>query len=166
MEDDSSKDAQPMNEPPVMPQVQGSPYAVPESHSLAKEREMVAVGAVALTENDRTMGMLVHLLGLLTGFIGVLILWLIKKDQSKFVDFHGREALNFMISMLIYSVVLIVPGVIIAIMTMGVGMLLLIPLLLLLGVAQLVCEIMACIAANRGEWHRYPFTIRLIRDAG
>lgn len=110
------------------------------------------------------MGMLVHLLGLLTGFIGVLIIWLVKKDSSKFVDFHGREALNFMISLFIYTMVLVLIGIVLAVMTMGIGMIVLFPVIAIIGIGQLICEIMACVAANKGEWHRYPMTIRFIPD--
>ena len=34
-----------------------------------------------------------------------LILWLIKRDESPELDAHGKEAVNFRISMLIYNVV-------------------------------------------------------------
>src|SRR5712692_2285229 len=54
-----------------------------------------------IKSEDKTMAMLCHLLGIVTWFLGALIIWLIKKDQSKFVDDQGKEALNFQITMLI-----------------------------------------------------------------
>jgi len=149
--------------PPQIPA--GNPYVTPSQPPMLPAGVPSGVDANGLTEDDRTMGMLVHLLGLLTGVIGVLILWMIKKDQSKFVDFHGREALNFMITLFIVSMALMLVSVVLGIVTMGFGMFLIFPLFFVVAIGQLVCEIKACIAANKGEWHRYPMTIRMIPDA-
>ena len=59
----------------------------------------------SLSKDDKNLGMLTHLLGLLTSFIGPLILWLMKKDESEYIEANSREALNFQISMLIYFTV-------------------------------------------------------------
>ena len=103
------------------------------------------------------MGMLVHLLALLTGIIGVLIIWLVKKDSSRFVDFHGKDALNFQLTLLLATISLMVVGF----LTM-IGLFIVIPLIWVIGMGAFVLEIMACLAANRGEWHRYPLTIKFI----
>jgi len=154
------------NKPPEMPAEPAvNPYVSPSQPPMLPQAQAGGVDANGLTHDDRSMGMLVHLLGLLTGFLGVLILWLVKKDESKFVDFHGREALNFMISMFIYTMGAMIVGFVLSIFTMGFGMLILFPVIFVVVIGQLVCEIMACLAANRGEWHRYPMTIRLIPDA-
>ncbi|MBK1853995.1 DUF4870 domain-containing protein [Verrucomicrobiaceae bacterium 5K15] len=150
-------------QPPEMPSGSGAdPYVTPAQPPMLPTAAQADANGV--TADDRSMGMLVHLLGLLTGFIGVLIIWLVKKDQSRFVDFHGREALNFMITIFTVTMGGMLVGLALSIFTMGLGMLLLFPLIFLVGVGQLVCEIIACIAANRGEWHRYPMTIRFIPD--
>ena len=98
------------------------------------------------------MGMLIHLLALLTGFIGPLVLWLIKKDSSRFIDHHGKEAINFLITNLILSV----PMIFIAIVTLGLGL-----------VAWMIFlyafYIIACVQAYKGVWYRIPLTIRLIK---
>src|SRR4051794_22840279 len=49
------------------------------------------------TKDAVTMGMLCHLLGIFTGFLGPLIIWLLKKDEHPFIDDQGKEALNFQI---------------------------------------------------------------------
>ena len=41
---------------------------------------------------------------ILTGFIGPLIFYLVKKDEDPFVADQSREALNFNLSILIYSI--------------------------------------------------------------
>jgi uncharacterized Tic20 family protein len=102
------------------------------------------------TQDDRTMAMLCHLGGIL-GFIVPLIIWLVKKDQSRYVDYHGKEALNFQITMLIAH---IVAGSI-ACFTFGLSS------LAVMGV-QVAFSIIGALAANRGEEYRYPLTIRFI----
>ena len=150
-----------INQPPQMPKggdvnlyVSDPPPHLPAYHPVAD--------ANGVTQDDRTMAMLIHLLGLLTGFLGPLILWLVKKDQSKFIDFHGREALNFMITVFIYYIAFFALTFVIVLATYGIGMFIIIPFAMILGIGQIVFEIMACVAANKGEWHRYPMTIRLI----
>ncbi len=83
---------------------------------------------------------------------GPLIIWLIKKDEYPFVNIHGKEALNFQISITIYVAIAIV----LVIFLIG------IPILIALGIASLVLVIIASIKANRGEQYRYPITIRFI----
>ena len=143
--------ALPANTPPRMP------LSDPRAFALQ-------VGSGGVGPEDRTSGMLVHLLAILTGWIGVLIIWLVKKDQSRFVDFHGREALNFLISFFLYAVGLMALAMVVGVLTLGLGMIVIFPVFIILGIGQLVLEIMACVAANRGEWYRYPLTIRFIPD--
>ncbi|BCX49579.1 conserved hypothetical protein [Haloferula helveola] len=111
------------------------------------------------TEEERTLGMLCHLLGLLTGFIGPLILWLVKKDESAYINHHGKEALNFQLSELLYFFVL--GSITFVLMFFFIGLLLL-PVLFVLWVLAVVASVLGCTAANRGEWFRYPGSIRFI----
>ena len=101
------------------------------------------------------MAMLIHLLGILTGFIGPLILWLVKKDESRYIDHHGKEAVNFMITTFIVSI----PLLFFVFITFGLGFIIYFPWIIMI----LVFDILACIEANKGSWHRIPLTIRLIR---
>ena len=39
-------------------------------------------------------------------FLGPIILWVANKDKSEFVDAHGKQAINFQISMLLYAIVI------------------------------------------------------------
>ena len=105
------------------------------------------------SNDDRNLAMLAHLLGIVSGFVGALIIWLIKKDQSAFVDEQGKEALNFQITILIGFVV---AGVLTVIL---IGALLM-PVLL---VVNLVFCILAAVAVSKGEHYKYPFAIRLLK---
>ena len=112
-----------------------------------------------MSEEDKSLAMLCHLLGIFTGFIGPLILWLVKKDSSAFVGHHGREALNFHITLML--VMLGLGSVTVVLMFVVVGILL-VPVLFIVPILALVAEIIAAVAAQKGEWHRYPCCIRLI----
>jgi uncharacterized Tic20 family protein len=96
-------------------------------------------------------------------FLGPLLMWLIKKDESPFVDRHGRAALDFFLSLLLYGFVAAAAFVVIAVATLGIGILLLIPVLVLLaiavGAALIVLPILAALKAQKGQEHRYPLTI-------
>ena len=115
---------------------------------------------------ERQWGLFGHLsslTGLFTGgignIIGPLIIWLIKKDTMAFARDQAKEALNFNITLLIISIVL----VLVTFFTLGLGIFITLPLGVLIGIAWLVLTIMAAIKANNGEAYRYPFTLRLIK---
>lgn len=106
-----------------------------------------------IPQDSKNLAMLCHLLGLLTNFLGPLILWLIKKDEDTFVDEQGKEALNFQITIaLAYIVGSATTCIIIGFILLAVAL-----------IANIVFSIMACIAASKGEHYRYPATLRLIK---
>lgn len=111
----------------------------------------------------RNMAMLAHLSALVALVVGIsvmgpLIVWLVKKDESAFIDAHGKEAVNFNLSVLIYGVA----GVVFSVATLGIGLLVVLPVAVVLFVAWFVLVIVAGIKASNGEHYRYPLTIRLI----
>jgi uncharacterized Tic20 family protein len=96
------------------------------------------------------LGLFFHFLGHL---LGPLIVWLVKRGDSPEVDAHGKESLNFQISMLIYDAI----AAILCILLIG------IPILIALWVLNTVLVIIASIQASEGKFYRYPITIRLIK---
>ena len=111
-----------------------------------------------LSNDERTFGMLCHLSALagfifpLGNIIGPLIIWMIKKEEYPWVDQHGKESLNFQISMTIY---LFISAIMILIL---IGIFFLIAL----GIINLVFIIMGSVKANNGEDFKYPLAIRFI----
>ena len=101
-------------------------------------------------------GMLAHLLGALTSFIGPLVIWLIKKEESPFVDDQGKESLNFQITVLIGYVVALVLSFV---PFVGCVSVFVFPAV---GLASLIFGILGCVEANNGKAYRYPFALRLI----
>lgn len=84
--------------------------------------------------------------------LGPLIVWLIKRGDSPEIDAHGKEALNFQISMLIYYVV----AGILCLVLIGFA------LLAILHVLNVVFVIIAALKTSEGQMYRYPLTLRLI----
>ena len=107
------------------------------------------------TAEERNLALLMHVLAFFTGFIGPLVIWVVKKDDSPFIDQHGKEALNFQLSILIYSL----PIAVIAFLTCGLGALLLLPLFALIVTG---C-VLAAMQGHRGEACNYPLTIHLLQ---
>ena len=104
------------------------------------------------TADDKTMATLAHVLGIFTSFVGPLIIWMVKKDQSPFVDDQGKEALNFQLTLLIGYVISAIGTVICIGPFIAMG----------LSVVAIVFGIMGAVAANKGEAYRYPVNIRFI----
>ena len=85
--------------------------------------------------------------------LGPLIVWLAKRNDSPEIDQHGKESLNFQISMLIYNVI---AGVL-CLVLIGFA------ILAILHILNLVLVIIASIQTSEGKFYRYPITIRLIK---
>lgn len=120
-----------------------------------------------LTSDDKTMGMLVHLLGIVIGIISPLIFFLINKDKKGFVYDNARNALNFQITMLIYGAALfvyfIISGVLV-LLVVGVFMLILGWIVAIaIGIFALVVTIIGAVRAYNGEVYKYPLTINFIK---
>ena len=105
-----------------------------------------------------TIAMLCHVLafaGYLVPFghiLGPLVMWLMKKHESPLIDDHGKESVNFQISITLYCIACI------PLMFILVGFFLLFAVL----VFDVIMVVLAAIKANRGEVVRYPLTIRFV----
>jgi len=104
-----------------------------------------------MAQKDKTLEILTHILGLLTGFIGPLIILLITKDEQAKV--HSRNALNWQISFIIYLIVSFI------LMLILIGFVLLIAL----SVVNVVFCILAAVKANEGEVWKYPMAIPFLK---
>jgi uncharacterized Tic20 family protein len=116
--------------------------------------------SVPAVTNVRTWNILAHasaLLGVFLHFpghlLGPLIVWLAKRDDSPEIDAHGKESLNFQISMLIYNLV----AAVFCLVLIGFFF------LAILWVLNAIFVIIASIQASEGKFYRYPMTIRFIQ---
>jgi uncharacterized Tic20 family protein len=104
----------------------------------------------ALCHASALLGVLLHFPGHL---LPPLIVWLAKRGDSPEIDAHGKESLNFQISMLIYNAVAFVFCLVL------IGFV----FLAILWVLNAVLVIIASIHASDGKFYRYPMTIRFIQ---
>ena len=111
-----------------------------------------------VSEEDRTWGILAHaggFAGLAVPFGNVLaplVVWLVKKDESRFVDENGKRALNFQLT---WSVILLVTALSVLV---GVG-LVLFPLAML---AWLILTVLGTVKASESKVYDYPLTIHFV----
>ncbi|MBF7016418.1 DUF4870 domain-containing protein [Staphylococcus sp. 27_4_6_LY] len=105
------------------------------------------------TSEDRLMVMLIYILSFFTSFIGPLIIWLVKRDVSPFVDRGGKNYFNFLISYIIWTIV------------SSILMLIIIGFILLpvIAILNLIFTIIAIVKASNGEDYLPPLSIRFIK---
>lgn len=96
------------------------------------------------------------------GWIAPLVIWLAKREDSEFAAGQAKEALDFQITVFLASVVSVVAGFVLGIVTCGVGWILAGLVLGGIWVGNMVLSVVAAIAVMNGERYRYPFNLRLL----
>lgn len=114
-------------------------------------------------QQERQWGMLAHIIPLIAylftsfGWLAALVMYLVYKDKSKFVQFHALQQLYFMIFLFILTII----GVILFFTVIGIPFAILIWILSYL--AAIVGPVYAAIKANGGEWWEYPIVGKYAR---
>lgn len=85
--------------------------------------------------------------------IAPLVIWLVKRNQSEYINQQGKEAVNFQITISLLAILCLLLYIII------IGLI----LWPLIALANLILIIMAAIATYKGENYKYPFSLRLIK---
>jgi uncharacterized Tic20 family protein len=140
--------------PPAGYQAPPPGYAAPPPGYQAPPPGYAAAPVAPMTDADQRMwAMLAHLGGIILGFVAPLIIWLVYRERSRFVEEQAKESLNFQITILIGWIV----SWVLAFILIGFA------LMALLIIAVIVFCIIGGLAANKGEAYRYPFAIRLVK---
>lgn len=105
--------------------------------------------------DERVLAILSHILAIVPGIgiLGPLVIYLVKKDDSGFVEANAKESLNFQITMFIAYII----GFILMLVIIGFF------LLWILWIMNVVLVIVAAIKASENKIYQYPFNMRLIR---
>lgn len=126
---------------------------------------------IPLTEDDKLWGMFGHLSALSSligvpfgSIIGPVVVYAVKKDQSRFVHFHALQSMFFHIGFAIASVVLAIPLTILALLTGGILIIPLIAIGVLLGVLMIVYVVIMGLKAKEGKWALYPIAGKMAYD--
>jgi uncharacterized Tic20 family protein len=144
-------------QPPYQPQGQAPygqqpPAGAPDGRT--GPQPYAGYGPRPMTQGDeKTWAILAHLGGVFLSFLVPLVIWLVFRERSRFVDQHGKEAVNFQITLAIgYVVSVILMAVIVGFFTF-----------FAVWVCSIVFSILAAVVASRYEPYRYPVNIRVIR---
>ena len=113
-----------------------------------------------VSKEEQNWAMICHL-SALAGFLipfgnifGPLAVWLIKRGEMPMVERHGKEALNFQITVAIAMVICFL------LMFVLVGFV----LIFVVGLGALVMTIMAAVKVSNGDYdYRYPLALRLLK---
>ncbi|CAH2717486.1 hypothetical protein BACCIP111895_04700 [Neobacillus rhizosphaerae] len=103
--------------------------------------------------DERLLAAGIYVLSLFFPVVAPLIIWLLKKDESAFIDYHGKEYFNLLIS---YTVYFIISGILYIILIGFVAMAVLVVMLF-------VFTIIAAVKAYEGNEYRFPLIFRLIK---
>lgn len=110
--------------------------------------------------DDKKWGMVIHLaalVGLLLPLgvvLGPVLVWLLKRNDSTFLDTQGKNAINFQLTILLVAFVCIILSVLIR------------PFIifaLLVGLAGLGFAVVAALQANKHETYKYPYSLKLLK---
>lgn len=104
-------------------------------------------------EDEKLWATLIHIGGIPFGFIPALIGYLVLRDRGPFIKEHTRVALNFQLTMLIGYVI----GGILTVIVIGTLV------IIAVGIVIIIFSIIAAVAANRGQYYRYPLSIEFIK---
>lgn len=141
------------------------------------------------TKNNNTNAFLIHISAFAGYFFPLgsvvvpLIFWQLKKEDANFIDEHGKEAVNFNLSFLLYTFILglaIVSFLFKTILNLvnevdhtynqfainpfgSYGFFGSISVLGILGFIRFILIILAATKANNGETYKYPFTIKFVK---
>ncbi len=99
------------------------------------------------------LSQLLNFLTAIGGLVAAIILWQTKKDEVADMDEHGKEVLNFQISILIYSIIASILCVVL------IGFI----LLPIIGLLAFIFPILNGIKAKDGKPTNYPLTIKIIK---
>jgi uncharacterized Tic20 family protein len=118
-------------------------------------------GAGITAADDTTWALFGYLGVFVIGIIAPLVVYFSRKDRSPFVRFHGAQALNLALTQLI----VVVAGILISVVTLGLGLIVAIPAFVVFGITHLIYVILAAVRAGRGEPYRIPAWLcwRMIR---
>lgn len=120
-----------------------------------------------VTQDDKTWGLIAHLSPIAGSIIGLapvgpLVVWLIKKEQSKFVAKSALEALAFSVGVFVFFVAFFIVAFALTCLG-GIGVLLF-PVGGLIGIAYIVYIVIGAIRANEGKIYEYPLTSKFVKQ--
>lgn len=103
--------------------------------------------------DDKLLACLIYVTSFFTTIIAPLIIWLIKKDESDLIDFHGKEYFNLFLSYTIYGFLSFI------LMIVLVGFI----LAPIVAVLLFIFTIVGAVKAYQGDYYEFPLVIRFFK---
>ena len=103
--------------------------------------------------DEKLWATLTHVGGIILHWLAPLIAYLVLKDRGPFVRWHTRQALNFQLTLLLAYIA----GAVLSLVFIGIFVVAAAVIL------NIVFSIIAALAANRGEFYRYPVAIEFVK---
>jgi uncharacterized Tic20 family protein len=122
-------------------------------------------------EDERTWGAISHAGAVVAmicsagflGFLASIAVYVIYKDRGPFVRAHAANSLNIQITMFIWLVVLGILTIPVALLTLGLGLVVMLPALAAAFVVAGILHVIGAVKAYNGEWWNPPFTPRFVK---
>ncbi len=92
-------------------------------------------------------------------FVVPLIMWLMYRERSALVDWHGKQNLNLQLTTIVAGIAAVVLGIV----TLFIGLFVTIPLFIAYWIFSVVISFMAGTAAQRGEYYKIPLAIPFVK---
>ena len=129
-------------------------------------------GVTAMSpEDERTWGAISHAGAVVAmicsagflGFLASIAVYMIHKDRGPFVRAHAANSLNIQITMFTWLVVLGILTVVIALVTLGLGLVVMVPVLGAVFVVAGILHVIGAVKAYNGEWWNPPLTPAFVK---
>jgi hypothetical protein len=170
-------------------------FAIIKTLFYLKEQKNIMMETITTTEKNSAA--IIHLSTLTQycipfgNYIFPILIWVSKKEKSKFNDFNGKQVLNFQLTLLLYSIILILVALPIFVLTIFNNLslttvidnhdftinqlnlenntilimigILAVVFFIILKIAEIFLTIYATIKSSNGEYYKYPLTIHFIK---
>ena len=106
-----------------------------------------------ITGDERSIALLTHVLTLIIWFLPPLLIYILKKHESDYIESHAKTSFNFQITLLF----IYIAGALIGLTPIGFSV--------LIGtfVANFLLVAVGTVKAAEGIYYDYPFTIRFLK---
>jgi len=161
-------DQYPQNPPPADQPAYGTqPHPTQAYHTQGHGTQPSTMSA----EDERTWGAISHAGAVVAmicsagflGFLASIAVYVIHKDRGPFVRAHAANSINIQITMFIWLLVLGVLTIPIAIFTLGLGLIVMLPALAAAFVVAGVLHVIGAVKAYNGDWWNPPLTPRFVK---
>lgn len=154
---------------PQADQTQAYGQQPPPAHQ--PQQTFQARPATMSAEDERTWGAISHAGAVVAmicsagflGFLASIAVYVVYKDRGPFVRAHAANSINIQITMFIWLVVLGILTIPIAIFTLGLGLVVMLPALAAAFVVAGVLHVIGAMKAYNGEWWSPPLTPQFVK---